>query len=122
MLCFRQFPECKGALGMETGAIPDAHVRASSEWDENHAAVQDRLHFKAGGDKPGAWSACSNDVNQWLQVDLGDQNTQVTGVATQGRNQYIYGQWVTKYKLQYSHDSVNFYYYKDHGQSGTKVR
>ena len=120
MLSFRQFPECQDALGMETGAIPDAHVTASSEWDANHAAVQGRLHFKAGGGKHGSWSARSNNVNQWLQVDLGNQLTRVTGIATQGRN--AYGQWVTKYKLQYSHDGVNFYYYKDHGQSGTKVR
>ena len=120
MLCFCQFPECQDALGMETGAIPDEHIRASSEWDEHHAAVQGRLYFKSDGVKQGAWSAQSNDVNQWLQVDLGNQHTQVTGVASQGRNGYP--QWVTKYKLQYSHDGVNFYYYKDHGQSGAKVR
>ena len=105
---------------METGAIPDAHVRASSEFSGNHAAVQGRLHFKAVGDKRGAWSAGSSDVNQWLQVELGNRNTQVTGVATQGRN--ARGQWVTKYKLQYSHDGVNWYYYKAGGQSGTKVK
>ena len=121
MLPFRQFPECQEvALGMETGAIPDAHVIASSEYDAYHAAVQGRLHFETDGVKQGAWSAGSNDVNQWLQVDLGNQHTQVTGVATQGRNGHP--QWVTKYKLQYSHDGVIFYYYKDPGQSGTKVR
>ena len=112
--------ECQHALGMQSNAIPNAHIRASTEWDKNHAAIQGRLHFKAGGGKQGAWSARSNDVNQWLQVDLGNKHTEVTGVATQGRN--AYGQWVTKYKLQYSHDGVNFYYYKDHEQSGTKVR
>ena len=120
MLFFRQSPECQDALGMETGAIPNAHVRAASQYNANHAAVQGRLHFKAGGGKSGAWTAGSNDANQWLQVDLGNQHTQVTGVATQGRNDSP--QWVTKYKLQYSHDGVNFYYYKDPGQSGTKVR
>ena len=120
MLSLWRFPECQGALGMKTGTIPDAHVRASSEYDGNHAAVQGRLHFKAGGGKHGAWSARLNDVNQWLQVDLGNQPTRVTGVATQGRNGYP--QWVTKYKLQYSLDGVNWYYYKDGGQSGTKVR
>ena len=31
---------------METGAIPDAHIRASSEWSANHAAVQGRLTLK----------------------------------------------------------------------------
>ena len=122
MLSFRQFPECQDALGMETSAIPDAHVKASSEWGANRAAVQGRLHFKAGGGKQGAWSARLNNANQWLQVDLGNQHTKVTGVATQGRNSCKCNQWVTKYTLQYSHDGVEFYYYKDPGQSGTNVR
>ena len=30
-------------------------------------------------------------------------------------------QWVTAYKLQYSEDGVNFYYYKVPGQSSPKV-
>jgi len=38
----------------------------------------------------------------------------VTRVATQGRNA-AYSQWVTKYKLQYSDDGVNFQYYQENG-------
>ena len=36
---------------MESGAISDAQISASSEWDPNHAAIQGRLNFKAGGGK-----------------------------------------------------------------------
>ena len=43
---------------------------------------------------------------------------EVTRLATQGRNGY--SQWVTKYKLQYSDDGVNFQYYWEHG--AIKVR
>ncbi|XP_078357455.1 uncharacterized protein LOC144642352 isoform X3 [Oculina patagonica] len=111
-------PGCRQALGMENYIIPDGQISASSEWDVNHAAIQGRLHFKAGGGKQGGWSARSNDVNQWLQVDLGDKYTRVTRVATQGRN--AADQWVTKYKLQYSNDGVNFQYYKEQGQSVAK--
>ena len=107
---------------MESGDIPDAHITASSEWSVNHAAIQGRLHFKVGEGKQGSWSAGSNDENQWLQIDLGNQHTQVTRIATQGRNSDWYDQWVTKYNLQYSDDGVDFYYYKDPGQSVTKVR
>ena len=39
--------------------------------------------------------------------------------VTQGRN--AHSQWVTAYKLQYSEDGVNFYYYKVPGQSSPKV-
>ena len=102
---------------MESGAISDAQISASSQWDANHAAKQGRLHFRAVPGKVGSWCAGANDVNQWLQIDLGNQHTKVTRLATQGRNGY--SQWVTKYKLQYSDDGVNFHYYWEHG--ATKV-
>jgi len=111
-------PGCRQALGMENGVISDEQISASSQWDANHAAVQGRLHFKAGGGKQGAWSARANDVNQWLQIDLGNMYTKVTRVASQGRQGS--NQWVTKYKLQYSTDGVNFQYYKDEGQAADK--
>ncbi|XP_044165960.1 uncharacterized protein LOC114964732 isoform X11 [Acropora millepora] len=109
---------CADALGMENGAIPDGKISASSEWDSNHAAKQARLHFPGGPGIAGSWSSRQNDVNQWLQIDLGIQNAKVTGLATQGRANA--NQWVTKYKLQYSHDGVNFYYYKEQGQGVAK--
>ncbi|XP_020611444.1 EGF-like repeat and discoidin I-like domain-containing protein 3 [Orbicella faveolata] len=110
--------ECQEALGMENGVISDGQISASSQMDANHAAIQARLHFETGSGKQGAWSAKSNDVNQWLQVDMDCENTAVTKVATQGRNSY--GQWVTKYMLQYSNDGVTFQYYKARGQTADK--
>ena len=95
---------------MANYAIPNGQVKASSEWDGNHAAIQGRLYYKAIPGKAGSWSARSNDVNQWLQVDLGEF-IRVTGVASQGRNGA--NQWVTKYKLQYSSDGVTFKYYME---------
>ena len=68
-LCY--FSECQEALGMEDGAISDAQISASSQWDANHAAKQGRLHFQAVSGKAGSWSAQFNDLNQWLQIDLG---------------------------------------------------
>ena len=115
----RRLSECQDALGMESSAISDGQVSASSQWDVNHAPKQGRLNFQAVPGKAGSWSARANDVNQWFQIDLRNQNTKVTRVATQGRN--AYSQWVTKYKLQYSNDGQNFHYYREHGQSAIKV-
>ncbi|XP_078352373.1 polycystin family receptor for egg jelly-like [Oculina patagonica] len=112
------FSDCQDALGMENGAVSDAQIKASSEYASNHAAPQGRLHFQATATKTGAWSARTNDVNQWLQVDLISQYTKVTGVATQGRNSY--SQWVTKYNLQYGDDGVNFLYYMELGGTEKK--
>ena len=98
---------------MESGAIPDAQISASSQWNAYNAARQARLHFQAGSGIGGSWAARTNNVNQWLQIDLGYQYSNVTRVATQGRNAYL--EWVTKYKLQYSDDGVHFQYYREHG-------
>ena len=105
---------------MENGAISDGQISASSQLDSSHAVTQARLHFKATAGKAGSWSARSNDVNQWLQIDLGNWHTNVTRVATQGRNYSPL--WVTKYKLQYSSNGVNFQDYKEQGQTAAKVK
>jgi len=99
---------------MENGAISDRQITASSQLDASHSAVQCRLN------KAGSWSAVSNNPIQWLQVDLKSQYTKVTRVATQGRDDSP--QWVTKYKLQFSNDGVNFHYYMEPRQIGNKVR
>lgn len=104
---------------MENGEISDAQIDASSKRSANHAAQQGRLQFQATGIKAGAWSAATNDANQWLQVDLTDRYTRVTGVATQGRNAFYFSEWVTEYRLRYSNDGVNFRYYKQQGQTQT---
>ena len=112
---------------MENGEISNGQITASSVYDQNHAAFQGRLHYKPGNPViAGAWHSGSPDYNQWLQVDLDNQHTKVTRVATQGRHPHGpnvgYRQWVTKYKLQYSNDSATFQYFVEQGQSGDKVR
>lgn len=110
---------------MESGAISDSQISASSQYWSNHAARQGRLHYKETRFNSGAWAAGANNLNQWLQIDLG-QVTKVTRVATQGRNyspSWPFGphlQYVTKYQLQYSNGG-NFQYYSGPGSSTGKV-
>ena len=117
-----KFLECQEALGMESGAITDQQISASSQFKHNTAAFQGRLHFIATNDKMGAWVAATIDTNQWLQVDLGSNIFTVTRVATQGRNGNKQLHAVTKYNLQYGDDEVNFQYYKEQGQTTNKVK
>ena len=105
---------------MGDGSISDSQISASSQLDSNHAVTHGRLHFEATAGKAGSWSARSNDVNQWLQIDLGSRHTEVTRVATQGGNDHL--QWVANYKLQYSNDGVIFQYYRDQGKTAYKVK
>ena len=110
------------ALGMESGAIADSQITASSEYDIYHSPKRARLHTKEAGLAigTGAWASLTNDLNQWLQVDLG-KNTPVTHVATQGRNSYSPTQTVTKYKLQFSDDAASFLFYKRQGEFSDAV-
>lgn len=117
--------DCHDPLGMENGAISDKQIIASSEWNEKHSANMGRLHFNGGAlGKASAWISLTKDADQWLQIDLfslGNKYTRITGVATQGRRNEKHQQWVSKYKLQYSSDGVNFRYYKEQGQTADKV-
>ena len=105
---------------MENGAILDSQISASSEQTNDHAAIQGRLHFQTIPGKAGAWSALTNDIDQWLQVDL-ERKYKVARVATQGRN--ASNEWVTEYKLQYSNgndDEESFNYYTERGTDQVK--
>lgn len=105
---------------MENGEITDDQIKASSEAQSITPAKVGRLHRQDGTDDlQGAWVAAGMDNNPWLQVDLKVTHTRVAGVATQGRNRN--SNWVTKYKLQYSNDEVNFEYYREQGQTTDKV-
>ena len=107
---------------MENRAITDKQITASSKRGNNYAAMQGRLNFQSIF-KAGSWSAGTNNLNQWLQIDLGGQYAVVKRIATQGRNAWNFDQWVKKYKLQYSNDTVgSFQHYKGLGKNKVKVK
>ncbi|XP_074626499.1 EGF-like repeat and discoidin I-like domain-containing protein 3 isoform X1 [Acropora palmata] len=121
--------ECQDALGMENGGVLDEQITASSELNDNSAAYQGRLNAyeSAQGStvKSRAWVAGTSDQSQWLQVDLYDEESLISRVATQGRNQDVSwvlanSQWVERYKLQYSNDGRDFEYYHEQGKSTAK--
>ena len=113
-LYYCQYVECRGALGMKNLSIADGRISASSHLDSNHAAAKGRLDFQ------GSWAAGKNADNQWLQIDLGNQHTTVTHVATQGG--HADGAWVKTYNMQYSENGVRLQDYYEEGKSVIKVR
>ena len=106
---------------MESGAILDKQISASSIYSEKHAAHQARLNYQAvSGSTTGAWTAGANDANQWLDIDLESDHT-VTRVATQGRADKT--KWVTKYNLQYKLSlGQNSWFYMEHAQGQPTVK
>ena len=108
------------ALGMQSGAIPDSHITASSEHSDNAAAPRSRLYASKKGSLHAAWIVRINNQDQWLQVDIGEPLSVVTAVATQGRGSY--DRWVTSYKLQYSDkNGTDFQFYTEQGSTDSKV-
>lgn len=106
---------------MEDRTIADEQITASSQWNANEAAHQGRLHFPSTWFKAGGWVVATSDLSQWLQIDLGSLYTKTTRVATQGRNGPMFN-WVTKYKLKFSNDGMNFTYYREPGEIADKVK
>ncbi len=102
---------------MESGAIYDSQISASSEHDSFAVAMFGRLNVEGQG---GGWAARILETNQWLQIDLINQDTRVVRVATQGRAHWE--QWVKLYKLQYSNDADKFHYYRAQGERTDKVK
>ena len=103
---------------MESGAITDDQISASSQYSGAHGWVRARLNLGTDSKGNGGWSAKKSDANQWIQVDLGKIMI-VKGVATQGRTDYR--QFVTKYNLKYSDDGQTFTDYKQEGKTSAKV-
>ncbi|XP_044162805.1 lactadherin-like [Acropora millepora] len=107
------------ALGMESGAIKDSQISASSSYGTYHGPSRARLHtMETSVFTRGAWSSKIADAHQWIQVDLVEMKN-VTYIATQGRNGV--NQYVTMYKLEQSSDGVNFTSYKMQGDSSATV-
>ncbi|CAH3197419.1 unnamed protein product [Porites evermanni] len=110
---------------MESGAISDARISASSHrrrsGRRDYSAKKARLNSRHWWRNAGCWAAATRDLHQWLQVDLGGY-TKVTRVATQGSGCGLLGAGVTKFKIRYSSDGVIWQFYKEPGNSNATVR
>lgn len=98
---------------MENGLVTDQQITASSFFDKVREPANARLKRVAARGRTGAWSARTNDGNQWLQVDFG-RNVKVTKFATQGRQDYK--EWVESYTIAYSVEGTDFFQaYQENG-------
>jgi hypothetical protein len=99
-------------MGMESGAIKDVALVASSFYPSDDLACHPkngRLNSKEGA---GAWCSKDNNANEWFQIET-DGQIEIGGLATQGRAQdsKLYRgkeQWVTSYAVATSDDGEKF--------------
>ncbi|KAG8041599.1 hypothetical protein G9C98_002892 [Cotesia typhae] len=77
--------QCINPLGMESGAISDADITASSSFDSGNVGPrQSRLRTENHG---GAWcpkNEITSEPREWLEIDLHSVHV-ITGTNTQGR-------------------------------------
>ena len=93
---------------MEDGRIAHYQITASSTWKDGTRAYFSRLNGDpVGGISNGVWTPSSHNTDQWIQVNLGIPRL-ITGIITQGRHGR--DEWVTRYKVQYADDGVNWQY------------
>lgn len=113
---------CAMPLGMETGAITNSQISASSvylgflglqRWGPELA----RLHLTG---IVNAWTASNYDKNPWIQVNL-MRKMRVTGVVTQGASRTGSAQYLKTFKVAYSLDGRDFQFIQGSGESGDKV-
>ncbi|KAM6426735.1 lactadherin isoform 1-T1 [Liasis olivaceus] len=113
---------CADALGMQTGAIVDGQLTASSvyygflglqRWGPELA----RLHNTG---IVNAWTSSNYDQNPWIQLNLLKQ-MRISGVVTQGASRAGRAEYVRAYKVAYSTDGREFEFYKDENQNQEKV-
>ncbi|KAG8145124.1 hypothetical protein E2320_013491 [Naja naja] len=113
---------CKDELGMQTRAIADTQLTASSvyygflgvqRWGPELA----RLH---NGGVVNAWTASSYDKNPWIQVNL-LKTMFLSGIVTQGAGRGGFSEYVQTYKVSYGLDGRVFTFYKDENQNQEKI-
>lgn len=105
-------------VGLQSGAIKNSQITASSEANTNLAAWLARLHNVPKGGRKGAWCSRYNNYNQWIQVDFRKAMI-LTGIAIQGRQDY--SQWMTAFYVRYSMDGVYFSEIKNWWNAYVKV-
>lgn len=71
---------CYGTLGLESGAVADTQLNASSVWEWNNSVWAPSGARLKKRQLP--WSAAHNNRSQWLQIDL-KREKRITGTQQQ---------------------------------------
>ncbi|CDW78828.1 galactose-binding domain-containing protein [Stylonychia lemnae] len=85
-------------------------VTASSEYNPDHSIHRCMINQSRVRQGAAAWQAGFNEIGQWIQVCLMTPRY-VTSVSIQGRQNKE--QWVTKFKIMYSVDGVQWQYHEN---------
>ncbi|XP_033843090.1 coagulation factor V [Periophthalmus magnuspinnatus] len=104
---------CSVPLGMENRQIQNSHITASSTasswyggpWKPYYARLNKQGTINA-------WQARTNNLEQWLQVEL-PHTKKITGIVTQGAKSLGKEMYVISFSLQFSNDGLHWTDYTD---------
>uniref|UniRef100_A0A2K5D1A5 Coagulation factor VIII n=1 Tax=Aotus nancymaae TaxID=37293 RepID=A0A2K5D1A5_AOTNA len=106
---------CSMPLGMESKAISDAQVTASSYFTNIFATwspSKARLHLQG---RSNAWRPQVNNPKEWLQVDF-QKTMKVTGITTQGVKSLLTSMYVKEFLLSSSQDGHHWTLFSQNGK------
>ncbi|XP_053520467.1 coagulation factor VIII isoform X1 [Artibeus jamaicensis] len=106
---------CNIPLGMESKAISDAQITASSYLNNMFAAwspSQARLHLQG---RTNAWRPQVNNPEEWLQVDF-RKTMKVTGITIQGAKSLLTSMYVKEFLISTSQDGHNWTLFLQNGK------
>ena len=95
---------------MKSGKIPDSAITATTIYNQFYGPERARLDTVKSGSFNGAWIPKTQDMGQWIQVDLGNI-TKITRIATQGRQEAA--NWVKSYSITFSLEGGPFLSYSN---------
>ncbi|XP_034267842.1 coagulation factor V [Pantherophis guttatus] len=111
---------CSMPLGMESGAIKNSEITASSykkTWWSSWEPFLARLNLKG---RTNAWQPKVNNKNQWLQIDL-QHLTKITSIITQGAKSMSTEMYVKTFSIHYTDDNSTWKPYLNVCTSTEKV-
>uniref|UniRef100_A0A8C2ZMQ9 Discoidin, CUB and LCCL domain containing 2 n=1 Tax=Cyclopterus lumpus TaxID=8103 RepID=A0A8C2ZMQ9_CYCLU len=114
---------CSGRLGLESNAVADTQLSASSVFECKTGFGEDSVWAPSGArlNKAGLpWASYQLDQRQWLQVDL-KREKRITGITTTGSTQREYQYYVSAYRVLYSNNGQQWSIYREANSSQDKV-
>lgn len=99
---------------MESFRILDPQISSSSVYTPGNFPPQNARLKNEHSRR--CWIASKSDSTPWMQVDF-MWITVVTEIQTQGYNKW----WITKYKVSYGGNGVDFQFYTENGVDKVKI-
>ncbi|KAJ8286166.1 hypothetical protein GJAV_G00035260 [Gymnothorax javanicus] len=101
-------PKICPPLGLESRRVEADQLMASSMLHYGFSPNRGRLNMQGSDDEDdsfgGAWCANSDEADHWFEVDA-RQETEFTGVITQGRDSQIHNDYVNTYYVAFSNNT-----------------